>query len=47
VMTAAAEKRLVPQGDTTFTSNSFGPIRNEDGSAGYQIGFVTDVHWQS
>jgi len=47
VMTAAAENRLVPQGDTTFTLNSFGPIRNEDGSAGYQIGFVTDVHWQS
>lgn len=46
VMTAVAEKRLVPQGDTTFTLNSFGPTRTENGSAGYQMNFVTDIHWQ-
>lgn len=46
ILTAAAEKRLTPQGDTTFTLNSWGPIRTEDGSAGFQISFVTDVNWQ-
>lgn len=45
VLTAAHNKTLTPQGDTTFTLNSFGPFRTEAGSAGYQISFVTDLNW--
>lgn len=42
---AAARKVLTPQGDTTFTLNSFGPTRPEAGSTGYQVNFVTDFNW--
>lgn len=47
LMTAGERKTLTPQGDSTFTLQTFGPIRTENGSAGYQVQFVTDLHWQS
>lgn len=45
LMQAVKDKTLTPT-PTTFTLQAFTPIRNESGTAGFQVNFQTDLEFQ-